>query len=156
MAEIERLRPDARLLAWWAADQTLALRLSWTRAVPLLILQARNGAFVAPGGRRRLRPGEAEFEAALGRALARACFEALQTAEAIAVTAERLQAVAPQLRAKGAGAAVALLLEEDAVAGTLRADRLTRWGARRLFDRLESLGAARELTGRTAFKLYGL
>ncbi|MGY3413105.1 hypothetical protein ACVWZV_009271 [Bradyrhizobium sp. GM5.1] len=50
---------------------------------------------------------------------------------------------------------VAILLMEDAQpagAGKTASDR----SMRRLFDRLVALGAVRELTGRTAFRLYGL
>lgn len=64
--------------------------------------------------------------------------------------------VAPKLRAKGADAAVALFLSQEAVAPmaltSLRSDR----AARRFCDRLVELGAVRELTGRDTFRLYGI
>ena len=62
----------------------------------------------------------------------------------------------PKLRAKGAGEAIQRLLDDDAVPGTLHTAQLTRWGSRRLFERLLALDAVRELSGRAAFKLYGL
>jgi hypothetical protein len=68
----------------------------------------------------------------------------------------RLQAVAPILRAKGAGAAVALLLEHDSVAPAALTSLSSDRAARRFCDRLVELGVARELTGRDTFRLYGL
>ena len=49
-----------------------------------------------------------------------------------------------------------MLLDEDAVSGALTTATLSRWGSRRLFERLVALEAARELTGRSTFRLYGL
>ena len=64
----------------------------------------------------------------------------------------------PKLRAKGAGRAVELFLSRDAVApaALVRGGELSDRAARRLCDRLVALGALRELTGRDAFRLYGV
>ena len=44
-----------------------------------------------------------------------------------------------------------LLLDEDAVTGTLQTKVLTRWGSRRLFERLTTLGAVRELSSKVSW-----
>lgn len=155
-ADVAALRPDAALLGWWLADQALARRLRWPVALPLLIMQARGPAFRPLSGRGRIRAGEGGFERAVCTALALAATEACRLAGEMAGRAMRLEAIAPKLRAKGAGEAIQLLLDDDAVPGTLQTARLTRWGARRLFDRLTALGAVRELSGRASFRLYGL
>ncbi|TGV63540.1 DUF1403 family protein, partial [Mesorhizobium sp. M00.F.Ca.ET.149.01.1.1] len=49
-----------------------------------------------------------------------------------------------------------LLLNEDAVAGSLTTKNLSRFAARRLFERLQQLEAVRELSGRPTFRLFGL
>jgi len=58
-----------------------------------------------------------------------------------------------QMRAKGAGRVIELLLSDDALspARAAKAARLSDRAARRLFDRLIELGAARELSGRPIF-----
>ncbi|RWG12591.1 MAG: DUF1403 family protein, partial [Mesorhizobium sp.] len=70
--------------------------------------------------------------------------------------AERLIAVAPKLRAKGAGDVIQRLLDDDAVSGSLTTKNPSRFAARRLFERLQQLEAVRELSGRTTFRLFGL
>ncbi len=72
----------------------------------------------------------------------------------LARRAAHLKSVAPKLRAKGAEAAVAMFLTQDAVAPA--ALPLPDRSARRLCDRLVDLGAVRELTGRDTFRLYGI
>jgi predicted ArsR family transcriptional regulator len=69
-----------------------------------------------------------------------------------------LLAVVPKLRAKSAAKIVDLLLSQDCVspAEAARQAPMTDRAARRLFDRLVAFGAARELTGRPAFRLYRL
>lgn len=156
MIEVQRLRPDAPLLGWWLADQAMAQTMRWPVSVPLLVTQARGAAFHGWGERSRVRPDGEGFERAVCVALALAAAEACKIAGEIAPRAARLVDVAPKLRAKGAREAIRLLLEEDAVPGTLQTQHLTRWGSRRLFDRLTALEAVRELTGRASFRLYGL
>ena len=68
-----------------------------------------------------------------------------------------LLAAQPKLRAKGAPAALAALLDDDSFSASSRiGGQISERGARRLFDRLVALGAIRELTGRATFRLYGL
>jgi Protein of unknown function (DUF1403) len=69
-------------------------------------------------------------------------------------SSQKLIAVAPRLRARGAGAVIETLLNEDAVPAARRGAISAR-GSRRLFDRLVALGGVRELTGRSTFRLYG-
>jgi hypothetical protein len=68
--------------------------------------------------------------------------------------AAHLKAVAPKLRAKGAGDAVEMFLTRDVIAPS--ALPLPDRAARRLCDRLVDLGAIREMTGRDTFRLYGV
>jgi Protein of unknown function (DUF1403)/Reverse transcriptase (RNA-dependent DNA polymerase) len=60
-----------------------------------------------------------------------------------------------QLRGRDAARRIEILLTEDAQAATAGASATDR-SSRRLFDRLVAIGAARELTGRPTFRLYGL
>jgi hypothetical protein len=155
VAEVLALRPDAELLAWWLGDLTVARSLRWPAPVPLLIGEIHAEALRGANGRSRIAPG-AGFERAVCLALAQGSIEACRIAADMARREARLAAVAPKLRAKGAGEAVQLLRDDDAVSGSLTTPKLSRWAARRLFERLTKLDAVRELTGRPTFRLYGL
>ena len=87
---------------------------------------------------------------------ARAALAALDLAQDLSRRAARLADAAPKLRAKGKAGAIAALLADDAVSAAAPIAGLSDRARRRLFDRLVSLSAARELTGRAAFRLYGL
>lgn len=156
IAEVQQIRPEASLLGWWLADRVLAARLRWSLPVPLLMAQVPGPAFRTANGHGRVRAGDQGFERAVCVAFALAAAEACRLAGEIAPRATRLIEVAPKLRAKGAGEVVQLLLADDAVSGTLQTRDLTRWGVRRLFERLTALHAVRELSGRASFRLYGL
>jgi Protein of unknown function (DUF1403) len=66
----------------------------------------------------------------------------------------------PSLTVCGPGgrrAVIETLLNEDAVLPSAKKTGvMSDRGLRRLFDRLIALGAVRELTGRSTFRLYGL
>jgi len=147
-------RPDAEILSLWLADAVLAARLKWPRPLPLIA-----GALVHPSlrsGGRRPHPGDATWTLTCCLAYGRAAAEACDLFAALWRSSQNLLAVAPRLRARGAGAVIKTLLDEDAVLASARRGAISDRGARRLFDRLVALGGVRELTGRATFRLYGL
>lgn len=151
------LQPDAEILGWWLADRVLAKKLGWQKPVPLLMAQRYSPAFRAGAGRGKvIRPDAEGFDRAICLALTESAAEACRLALDLSRRAELLIAVAPRLRAKGAGEAIQMLLEEDAVSGSLQTAKLSRWASRRLFERLGEFQAVRELSGRTSFRIYGL
>jgi hypothetical protein len=159
-AAVVTINPDAEILGFWLADWTLAKHLRWPAPLPLLVGQVHAPVFRSREGerKRRIRPGEEQFERAVFGAYAQAAEQAWMLAGRMAPRAERLLGVAPKLRAKGAADMVQALLSEDCLSGSWRGDpkKMSRWGVRRLFERLIELDAVRELSGRATFKIYGL
>lgn len=156
------LLPQAeRSLGPWLADAVLARKLKWPVAVPLLggqLFAAGLGAGRDNARRKPLGPelaGEGRKQKCLA-GLARAALQAIDLSAELSRRAERLLTVAPTLRAKGADAVVEKLLAEDALVASDTIAGISDRGLRRLFDRLFSLGAVRELSGRSAFRIYGL
>ncbi|SDR59558.1 Protein of unknown function [Rhizobiales bacterium GAS113] len=148
-------RPEREILGLFIADAVLAQRLRWPVAVPLLAGQILHPALKTGTNGRRPRPGDSDWLRSANLAFARAAASACDLAAELARRAEKLQAVAPKLRAKGAGAVIAAILNDDALTAS-RIGSMSDRALRRLFDRLVTLGAIRELSGRETFRLYGL
>jgi hypothetical protein len=155
--------PDApaalpEILALWAFDMVIAIRLRWPRPLPLIATKILDPTLRSPGGGRRPRPGDPAWPNAAAGAIALAAASALDLAADLDRRAKTLIAVAPKLRSKPAAKIVDLLLSQDCVspAEAARDAPMTGRAARRLFDRLVALGAAREFSGRPTFRLYGL
>ncbi|WP_339639055.1 DUF1403 family protein [uncultured Sulfitobacter sp.] len=127
------------------ADAALAQALGFDYVTPLL----------ATGLKRvDLRKRGEDLRFACHRAVVASVVETARLVADLTRRAEHVKAVAPKLRAKGAGEAVEVFLTRDAVAAA--ALPLPPRAARRLCDRLVDLGAVRELTGRDMFRLYGV
>ena len=137
--------PRADEAALILADAALAQALGWDHLVPLLAAGLK---------RADLRKQGDDLRSACHRGLISSTIKAVRQAAELGRRAEHLKAVAPKLRAKGAGDAVEMFLTCDAVAPS--ALPLPDRAARRLCDRLVDLGAVRELTGRDTFRLYGV
>jgi Protein of unknown function (DUF1403) len=147
-------RPDAESLALWLADAVLAARLKWSRPLPLIA-----GALAHPSlrtGGHRPYPSDPNWTLTCCVAYGRAAVTACDLFAELGRRSQQLLAVAPRLRARGAGAVIEILLNEDAVLASARRGAMSDRGMRRLFDRLVALGGVRELTGRSTFRLYGL
>lgn len=155
-AELYRARPDAELLAFWLADKVLAQKFRWPVPVPLLIGQVSSAGFTSGENRKRIRPGGEGWGRAVFLAYAQAAAEACDLGADLSARAARLLEIAPKLRAKGSGEVVKMLLEDDALPASWSSEKLSARGARRLFERLQDLGAVRELSGRPTFRLFGL
>ncbi|MEK8095427.1 DUF1403 family protein [Methylocystis sp. IM3] len=149
---------EAEIFALFVADLALAARLGWARPVPLLAVAVAQASPRRGPIARRPRPADADWPEAVARAYGLAAAQAHARAADLARRADRLLRVAPGLRARGAGRVVEMLLADDGATplAAARASGMSDRAARRLFDRLVALGAARELTGRAAFRIYGL
>jgi len=153
-------RPVAAFAATKAPAHIHFQPLRWDAPVPLLATAIDHASLRrGPSGKRpRPRPGDADWVDAATGAYAMAAQEAYALAGELARAGEKLLAAQPKLRAKGASRVVDLLLGDDAVspARAAKLARLSDRASRRLFDRLVELGAVRELSGRSNFRLYGL
>lgn len=129
------------------ADAALSQALGWRHILPLLSVGLQ---------RRDLRLSGEELRLACHQAAANSATKALNLANDLDRAAARLRNVTPKLRAKGAVAAVELFLSRDALPPAALTSLGSDRAARRFCDRLVALGAARELTGRESFRLYGL
>ena len=149
-------RAETEILALWLSDLMLARKLGW--GAPLALLATTIARPSSRSAGRRPRPGDADWPLHCATAVALAAREAHGLAADLSRRSAKLLSVAPKLRAKGAGRVIEMLLADDAVspARAAKAARLSDRAARRLFDRLIELGAARELSGRSNFRLYGL
>lgn len=147
----------AERVACLLADVVLAKSLRWDRILPLIVLHLTKPMC------RDIADGERGAQQVVQQAVLKSVIATVRLSRALAERAEALRSVSPKLRAKGSDAAVRLFLSEDAVAPAMLATHvqgtaapMSPRAARRFCDRLVELGVARELTGRPAFRLYGI
>ncbi|MEO4045199.1 DUF1403 family protein [Hoeflea sp. CAU 1731] len=148
----------AERVACLLSDVVLARALNWKVILPVSARRLTKAAL------RDLSANGQGAELTIQARMLESIEETIRLARDLSRRADALHAIAPKLRAKGSGAAVDLFLTEDAVApASMLSPRIrgtsipmTDRAARRFCDRLVELGVARELTGRSTFRLYGI
>jgi hypothetical protein len=152
---VTALRPDAEMLAFLIADCVLAKNSNGQNLCRfccrnvLVQLSERSGA------------GDV-FALVTPHSLARLFGSGRRHRGSLAVSGgncpacRSASAVAPKLRTKGAEPVIRSLLNQDAVLASAPGANLSRWASTRMFERLQSFGAVRELSGRSSFRIYGL
>lgn len=148
----------AERVACLLSDVVLSRALNWKVVLPVTAQRATKSMLrdVAANGQ--------GAELAVQVRILESVEETIRLTRDLARRAAALRAAASRLRAKGSAAAVELFLTEDAVApASMLSPRIrgtsilmTDRAARRFCDRLVKLGVARELTGRSTFRLYGI
>ncbi|WP_425964238.1 DUF1403 family protein [Rhizobium nepotum] len=113
------LRPDSRPLALWLADAVLARRLNWAVPVPLLAAHLKREELRLAAGPHA---DAKRWRTACSFAYGRGASVALDLYADLARRADRLLAVAPQLRSKDADATVATLDQRGCPGRTVRQD----------------------------------
>ena len=158
MRAVLEIDDRAERIACLLSDVVLARAVNWTSVLPVTAQCLTKTTL-----RDLLAEGQGGELAVQQRILA-SLEDTIRLARDLAPRVRALRAVAPKLRAKGSDAAVALFLSEDAVAPSVMLSPMiqgttipmTDRAARRFCDRLVELGVARELTGRSTFRLYGI
>ncbi|MDW3182773.1 DUF1403 family protein [Roseobacter sp.] len=158
MRAVLQVDDRAERVAGLLSDIVLARALNWPSVLPI------SAQYLTKAMLRDLRGDGQGTELPVQQRLLQSIGETIRLARNLAQCGAALRSVAPKLRAKGSDAAVTLFLSEDAVApSSLLAPRIrgtsismTDRAARRFCDRLVELGVARELTGRSTFRLYGI
>lgn len=161
LKEVLTVLPSEEMVAFQWADIVLSDGLGWKYMLPLV------GASMTGKEVKRFASGDTkpdELLMSVHAVIARSARDAIRLCHDLARRAAKLRAVAPKLRAKGSDAAVDLFLTEDALApSSLSSHWLFRSkvdmsprSSLRFCERLVELGVARELSGRSTFKLYGV
>ena len=155
LSQVIEKYPHEEAVAFLMADITLSKSLGWMHLFPLFAHYLKKKQLL----------NENENLLLDGHlAVAKIAQDILRSAHDFARRAEKLNAIAPKLRAKGSDQAVELFLSELAVspqsmlAPKIKGTNVTMTprSAGRFCDRLVSLGVVRELTGRSTFRLYGV
>ncbi len=143
-----RTFPKKEIIALIMADTVLARALGWSHTMPLLAVGLKG---------RDLRKEGDVLLSACHLAVLEAAPVVVQMAADLTRRAIQLHRVAPKLRSKASDKVVDIFLSHDAVSPPMTLTRvMTDRSARRICERLIDLGAVREMTGRTTFRLYGL
>ena len=161
LQDVLTILPKEEMVALQWADITLSMAVGWKHMMPLV------GCGLSSKELRRFTAEDVKHDELMiiaHTATAKSAREAIRLCHDLSRRAEKLCAVAPKLRAKGSDEAGELFLREDAIAPSnlislwifKSRHAMTPRAARRFCDRLVELGVARELTGRSTFRLYGV